>query len=158
MIFYFIVQTIRQKWFSEDFLLQVLSQLGAGILLINLTCDFCWNCVSPGFDSARWMKEDLHSYSSVDLTVSIPVMQIPGFWCSQPSRIPNFSPIFKTRSHIVPYAESCMSQQVTIKWCFFFHGGQWCKIWRPFHMALDNFFLSSLRMMHNVWIRPTTDA
>ena len=60
--------------------------------------------------------------------LSIPVMQIPGFWCSQPSRIPNFSPIFKTRSHIVPYAESCMSQQVTIKWFFFFHGGQWCKI------------------------------
>ena len=159
---YFIVQTIRRKWFSEDYILQGFSQLGAGILLINLIYDFCWNCVSPGLHSAWWMEKDLHSYHSMDLTVSIAVMQIPGFRFSQPSCIPNFSPPISKQEVTLFHMQiaACLNRGLLseVLFFFFFHGGQWCKIWGPFHMALGNFFLSSLRMMHNVWIWPTTEA
>lgn len=77
--FYFTIQTIRRQWFSKDYILHVFSQLWAGILLVDLICDFSGTFVSSGFDSVPRIEEDPHSCFPMDLTRPIPVTQIPAF-------------------------------------------------------------------------------
>ena len=68
------------------------------------------------------MEKDLHSYHAMDLTVSIPVMQIPEFRFSQPSCIPNFSPPISKQEVTLFHMQiaACLNRGLLSEVFFFF--------------------------------------